>query len=210
VTARLGRGRIVWSLDDTPITNEGLPRASNVRLLANAVGAPGARRILWDEHYHGERRSIWSYFARSPLRWAGAQLLLAALLALIAVTRRRGPIRTRAMTPRTSPLEFVETMASLYERAGAGPAAIEGARARLHRRLSAASGVSRRASEDAAAKAAARLGIGEGRVRDALQSAADLLRRGVPRSADTVAVVAELQTIAAAVDRARSGQGHHT
>jgi len=207
VTARLGRGRIVWSLDDTPITNEGLPRASNVRLLANAAGTPGERRILWDEHYHGQRRSMWSYFAGTPLPWAGAQLVLAALVGLTAAARRRGPIRARVIVPRTSPLEFVDTMASLYERAGAQRAAVEGARAHLRRRLGALSGVPRSVSDHALAKAAgARLGLDNERVDGALQSAAELLRHGVSRAADAVPVVAELQDLAAAATQSRTAR----
>jgi hypothetical protein len=207
VSARLGRGRIVWSLDDSPITNEGLPRASNVRLLANAAGTPGARRILWDEHYHGQRRSMWSYFAGTPLPWAGAQLLFAALVALIAVGRRRGPVRTRIVAARTSPLEFVDTMASLYERAGAERAAVEGARAQLRRRLAAASGAPRSASDNALAKAAGeRLGIDGKRAAAAFASAADLLRHGIARTAEAIPVVAELQELAAAAAQAKSGR----
>jgi hypothetical protein len=207
VTARIGRGRIVWSLDDTPITNEGLPRASNVRVLANAAGIPGARRVLWDEHYHGQRRSIWSYFAGTPLPWAGAQLALAAAIGLTAAARRRGPVRARVVVPRTSPLEFVDTMASLYERAGAQRAAVEGARGQLRRRLAALSGVSRSMSDAALARAAAaRLGVHGERIDAALQSAAELLRHGVSRAADAVPVVAELQDLAAAATRARSGR----
>jgi hypothetical protein len=207
VTARLGEGRIVWCLDDTPVTNTGLPRASNVRFLANAAGTPGTRRILWDEHYHGQRRSIWSYFAGTPLPWAGAQLLLAAIAAFAAVARRRGPIRARFVESRTSPLEFVDTMAALYERAGTERTAVEGARAQLRRRLAAASTLPRATPDVVLAKAAAwRLGLDEERLTAALGAAAELLRRGVQRAGDAVPVVAELQELTNAAAQAKTGR----
>jgi hypothetical protein len=207
VTARLGGGRIVWCLDDTPVTNIGLPRASNVRFLANAAGTPGTRRILWDEHYHGQRRSMWSYFAGTPLPWAGAQLLLAAIVAFAAVARRRAPVRARFVESRTSPLEFVDTMAALYERAGAERAAVEGARAQLRRRLVAASTLPHTTPDVVLAQAAAwRLGLDEERLTAALRSTAELLRRGVQRAGDAVPVVAELQELTNAAGQAKSGR----
>lgn len=206
VTARLGRGRIVWCLDDTPITNEGLRRAANVRLLANAAGIPGARKILWDEHYHGQRRSMWSYFAATPLPLAGGQLLFATLFVLVAAARRRGPLRARVVESRTSPLEFVETMATLYERAGAARAAVEGARAELRRRLAAVAGLPRSAPDAVLATAAPwRIGLDGDRIAAALSASADLLRRGVRRAQDAVPVVAELQELTNAAAEARTG-----
>lgn len=207
VTALMGRGRLIWCLDDSPIENEGLARAANVRFLANAAGTPGARTILWDEHYHGERRSMWSYLVRTPLPWAGAQFLLVALVALAAVSRRRGPVRARFVEPRASPLEFVDTVAALYERAGAQRAAIEAARAQLRRRLSAASRLPSSSTDAALVQAAAwRLGMDANRAGTALSAAADLLRRGVRNAADAVPIVAELQELANAAAAARAGR----
>jgi len=206
LTARLGRGRIVWCLDDTPITNEGLPRAANVRLLANAAGIPGARRILWDEHYHGQRRSMWSYFAATPLPWAGGQLVFATLVILVAVGRRRGPLRARVVESRTSPLEFVDTMAALYERAGAARAVVEAARTELRRRLAAVAGLPRSTPDAVLAKSAPwRIGLDGERIAAALSESADLLRRGVHRAQDAVPVVAELQELTHAAAEARTG-----
>ena len=207
LAARLGQGRIVWCLDDTPISNDGQPRAANVRFLANAAGMAGARRILWDEHYHGQRRSMWSYLAATPLPWAGAQLLLAALAGLAAAGRRRGPVRGRVVESRSSPLEFVDTMGALYERAGAERAAVDGARAQLRRRLAAAAGVPRSTADAALARAVPQgPGVDGDRIESALRSSAELLRRGVPRAAEAVPIVAELQELANEAARARTGR----
>jgi hypothetical protein len=136
------------------------------------------------------------------------QLGIMALVAVAGAARRRGPIWSRVIEPRTSPLEFVETMGSLYERAGASREAIESARTRLRRRLAGAAGVSSSATDEQLVNAAAmRIGIDAGRTRDALSRASDLLRRGVPRSKDAVVVVAELQDLTALASAARGGGG---
>jgi hypothetical protein len=206
VTARIGAGQIIWCLDHGAVSNDGIARANNVRLLANAAGAPGRRTIVWDEHYHGERRSFWSYVAATPLPWGLGQLAVVALAGLAAVSRRRGPLRSRSAEPRTSPLEFIDTMASLYERAGVGRAAVESARLTLRRRLAAASGLPVAAGDERLASAAAvRPGIDPARTKAALSAAADALRRGTTREQDVVAIVAELQDLSAGAAAARAG-----
>ena len=57
-------------------SNAHITEAGNLQLLLNVAGPPAARRILWDEHYHGHSRSLWSYAAGTPLPWLGAQLAL--------------------------------------------------------------------------------------------------------------------------------------
>lgn len=207
VAARFGSGRVVWSLDDGTVENDGIRREANVRFLANAAGAPGTRRILWDEFYHGERRSLWSYVADTPLAWGGAQIGLVALAAIAAVSRRRGPVRARFVEPRTSPLEFIDTMGALYERAGAAYAAIDAVRTRVRRRLAAAAGLSTTATDDRLAAAAAqRAGIDSARAAGALKTAADVLRRSPLADADAVRMVAELQALSADAAAARAGR----
>lgn len=205
VVARFGEGRVIWSLDHTPIQNDGVAGEDNVRVLANAAGAPGLRTILWDEHYHGERRSLWSYLAGTPVAWGFAQLALLAVAGFAAVGRRRGPLRPRFVEPRTSPLEFVDTMGSLYERAGTRREAVDAARSRLRRRLAAAAGMPPSATdEQLVSAAAARTGIDGGRILAALSAAADL-RRSVSDK-DAVPLVAELQELTASVAAARTGR----
>lgn len=207
VAARFGNGRVVWSLDGTTVENDGIRREGNVRFLANAAGAPGARRILWDEFYHGERRSLWSYIAGTALAWGGAQVGLVVLAAMAAVSRRRGPVRARFVEPRTSPLEFIDTMGVLYERAGAAYAAIDAVRTRVRRRLAAAAGLSIAASDGRLAAAAAqRAGIDSARAAAALRTAADVLRRSPLADADAVRMVAELQALSADAAAARAGR----
>jgi hypothetical protein len=199
VVGRFGQGRIVWSLDDLPIQNEGLALSDNARFVVNAAAIGGARTILWDEHYHGERRSLASYLGGTPLPWAFVQLAIVAAVMLAGLSRRRGPIRARVIEPRTSPLEFIDTMASLYERAVATRPAIEAARARLRRRLAAVSGLSGGASDaQLAAAGAARLGLDAERTRVALDDAREAIRKGTSAPKEALEVVAGLQAHSAA------------
>jgi hypothetical protein len=84
-------------------------------------------------------------------------------------------------------------MASLYERAVATRPAIESARARLRRRLIAASGLSAGATDaQLAAAGAARLGLEADRARGALDDAREAMRKGAA-TGEAVAIVAGLQ-----------------
>jgi hypothetical protein len=71
------------------------------------------------------RRSLGSYFAATPLPWAGVQVAFAFLIILFTFSRRSGPVRSPAAESRLSPLEFVDTLGSLYQSAQAAPAAVE-------------------------------------------------------------------------------------
>jgi hypothetical protein len=155
-TARIGSGRAVWLAASTPLTNQHIRSARNLQLLLNVVGTPGERRILWDEHYHGFSRSLWSYAAATPLPWAVAQLGLLAAAALATFSRRRLPVRPRADDVRTSPMEFIEMLQVLYARSGGAPSAVRSARSRFRRRVATMAGLSSDAADDVIARAAAR------------------------------------------------------
>ncbi|MBZ5644551.1 MAG: DUF4350 domain-containing protein [Acidobacteriia bacterium] len=136
---RYGKGEVIWWAISSPASNGSIREKGNLALLLNSVGPPGSR-ILWDEYFHGMRRSLGSYFAATPLPWAGAQLAFLFLIILFTFSRRSGPMRPLAVESRLSALEFVDTLGSLYQSAQAAPAAVEIAYQRLRlalaRRLS--------------------------------------------------------------------------
>ena len=68
---------------------------------------------------------------------------MVALLLVLSFGRRSGPIRLPVKLPRSSPVEFAESMGQLYRRAGATEAAVDGARRRLLRFLEEQCGVPR-------------------------------------------------------------------
>lgn len=123
----IGQGEVIWWAGAGPLTNVGIPRAGNLRLFLNAMNRPdGERRLVyWDEYFHGQRGSLWSYVARTPVAWGLAQLGVLLVAVIFTYSRRSGPMVEPAPVSRQSPLEFVDTMGSLYQRAKATPIPIE-------------------------------------------------------------------------------------
>lgn len=199
VYGHIGAGTAMWWTSATPLTNAAIRDEHNFALLLNAAGAPG-RTVIWDEYYHGQRRSLWSYTAGTPLRWGLAQVVLVLAIAAAAYARRRVPVRRRYVDPRTSPLEFVETMASLYGRAPSAAAAVAVAHARFRRLLLAVTGQTTGAGDETlAAAAASRLGVSSDDLTALLESA-----RGAASDSSTTAdtalpLVRRIQTLAAEI-----------
>ncbi|HVL67076.1 MAG TPA: DUF4350 domain-containing protein [Vicinamibacterales bacterium] len=208
VTAVIDGGRAIWLAAPTPLMNEQIARARNLQFLLNVVGAPGERLVLWDEHYHGYGRSLWSYAANTPLPWILAQAALLALAAVAVVSRRSGPVRARLEDPRTSPLEFIEMLQALYRRADAAPAAVASALHRFRRALTMVAGVPGTAADDVAARAAAaKLGL---TASDVLQLLEESRRAaGEPRVEETaaLALTARLQELIARLQDVRQSGG---
>jgi len=121
---RYGKGQVIWWSIASPMSNGSIREKGNLALFLNSVGPPTSH-VLWDEYFHGMRRSLSSYFAETPLPWAGLQLACVFAAALFTFSRRSGPIRMPAGESRLSPLEFVDTLGSLYQSAHAAPAAVE-------------------------------------------------------------------------------------
>ena len=129
VSWRVGNGRVLWWAGPEPLTNAGISQEGNLNLLLNAVrGTPNGpappQKIYWDEYFHGERRSLWAYMARTPIVWGIAQLAVLGVAIFFTFSRRAGPVVRGPATSRLWPLEFVDTLGALYERAGATPAAV--------------------------------------------------------------------------------------
>ena len=129
VSWRIGRGRILWWAAATPLTNSGILREGNLNLFLNAMNAPLqsdrlAVQIYWDEYFHGQRASLWSYVQKTPVAWGLLQLAILGLIVFFTFGRRSGPVVLPPVVSRLSPLEFVDTLGGLYERAGAEPAVV--------------------------------------------------------------------------------------
>jgi Domain of unknown function (DUF4350) len=129
VSWRIGAGRILWWASATPLTNSGISQEGNMNLFLNAMNFPVRAKqftvhIYWDEYFHGERTSLWSYVRKTPVTWGFLQISLLALLVLFTFSRRSGPTVLPRVISRLAPLEFVDTLGGLYERAGAEPAVV--------------------------------------------------------------------------------------
>lgn len=169
VTYRFGKGEVVWWADASPLTNGAIRDASNLRLFLNSVAPSRDVHILWDEYFHGTHGSLWSYMLRTPLPWGLAQFGLVFLAILFTYSRRSGPVREPATVSRLSPLEFVETLADLYNSVRADDVAVQIAGQRLRfvltRRLGLAANVS---NADLARIASRQLGWQETQLLEAL------------------------------------------
>ena len=175
VTWHMGAGEILWWAAATPLTNAGITRASNLRLFLNTVslsqdGEPLS--VYWDEYFHGERGSLWSYVQETPVVWGCLQLAIFMLALLFTFSRRSGPLVTPAVVSRLSPLEFVETMGGLYQRAKAASIPVDISYRRLRLELTRRLGLSSTTEDFALALAARdRLGFDDS-LKDVLQDAA--------------------------------------
>jgi hypothetical protein len=114
-----GKGRVVWWASSTPLENGSLARADDLELLLNSLGPKEGHRFYWDESLHGDVRSEWSYVGGPVLNLLRIGLIGLAGLVLVSFSRRSGPVRELPPTVRTTPVEFVEALGSLYRSAGA-------------------------------------------------------------------------------------------
>jgi hypothetical protein len=116
VSYTVGKGQVIWWAASTPLSNAGITSAGNLALLLNSLGDSGTH-IYWDEYFHGIRRTLLSYAFEWPTLLALVQGGLVVLALLVTYSRRNGPIYPRDEPSRLSPLEFVETLGGLYQRA---------------------------------------------------------------------------------------------
>ena len=119
-----GKGHVVWWASSTPLENGSLSRAQNLNLLLNSLGPREGRRFYWDESLHGEIRSVWSFAwgpAMTLLCWS---LPVLALLVIFSFSRRSGPVRELPLPARSTPIEFIDALGSLYRGAGASSTAV--------------------------------------------------------------------------------------
>jgi uncharacterized protein DUF4350 len=123
VSYALGRGRVIWWASALPLTNVGIRNRGNLDLLLNSVG--DSRRILWDEYYHEEHEAASKHASNPAQMWALAQAGFLALLVILTFSRRSGPVVPLARESRLSPLEFVETLGSVFHRARGTQVAVE-------------------------------------------------------------------------------------
>lgn len=127
VSWKLGRGEILWWAGSTPLTNAGITKDDNLTFFLDTLkNWPSGENyeVYWDEYFHGQRTSLWSYMAKTPLVWGLLQIGVIAFALLFTFSRRSGPIYVPAEISRLSPLEYVETLGGLYERAGAASSAV--------------------------------------------------------------------------------------
>ncbi|HKT46877.1 MAG TPA: DUF4350 domain-containing protein [Candidatus Acidoferrales bacterium] len=201
----IGDGELLWWASPLPLSNAGITRESNLQFFLNCVGSQAAGEpyeIYWDEFYHGQRSSLWSYVQKTSLAWGAAQFGILALAIVFTFSRRSGPTYVPRGVSRLSPLEFVDTLGGLYERAGAAPAAVGISYQRLRTLLARQLGFSANTpSAELAQAAEQRLGWEK---TDVLQRAEAARRAEKIEAREALELVRELEQSAAKLDlRAR-------
>ncbi len=201
VAWRMGAGEVLWWAAATPLTNAGIRREGNVRLFLNTVSGPTSDKpptVYWDEYFHGQRASLWSYVEKTPVGWGLLQAGILAAAVLFSRSRRWGPVATPAAVSRLSPLEFVDTLGSLYQSAGAGSIAVDTSYRRLRLQLTRRLGLPASASDSALAEAAGqRLGWNAAEFADCMRRASEVVHLHKMRSADALELVRQLEGFSA-------------
>jgi hypothetical protein len=130
-----GKGEVVWWASSTPLENGSISRADDLNLFLDSLGPREGRHFYWDESLHGEVRSEW-FYARGPaLTLLQMGVLGIGVLIVFSFSRRRGPVRDLPAPVRTTPVEFLEALGSLYAEAGASATAVELAYERFRRKV---------------------------------------------------------------------------
>ena len=149
VSYPVGKGEAIWWSSPMPLTNAGIREDASLALVLASLGPAKAgderRVVLFDEFLHEQRESIGDTLAGLPWWALGGQLATVVLLLVLSFGRRSGPLRMPVEVPRTSPVEFAESMGRLYQRANATEAAVEAARGQMMRFLAESCGLSHEA-----------------------------------------------------------------
>ena len=119
-----GRGEVLWWASATPLTNAGLKEPGNLEFFLACLGDQ-KNEILWDEYIHGYRETLAASVVHSPVKWLFLQVVLLAAAVVATFSRRSGPTCVPTTEVRLSPIEFVETLGGLYQRAGTASVVVD-------------------------------------------------------------------------------------
>jgi hypothetical protein len=201
VSYRVGLGEVIWWASASPLSNGSIRDKGNLALFLNSIGPSSSSTVLWDEYYHGARGSLLSYFAKTPLPWAGLQIGIALLAVLFTFSRRSGAVYVPVGESRLSPLEFVETLGDLYRSAHASPAAVAVAYRRfrfaLSRKLAAPANVK---LPELCHAAAGRFGWPESSLLDTLARSERAMRSINPDEREALYLVRQLHEYSASLE----------
>lgn len=199
-----GGGEILWWAGSTPLTNSGIARDDNLRFFLNSVAGWNDKKthhIYWDEYFHGQRSSLWSYVGKTSLAWSVLQFALLVLAILFTFARRSGPTFVPVENSRLWPLEFVNTLGGLYERAKAASSAVSVSYARFRTLLTRQLAMPTNVKDwELASAAIQRLGWKDSELGLLLGRAAAAQNDQNYPAGDALKIVQELETLAKRLD----------
>jgi hypothetical protein len=196
----MGDGKLLWWAGSTPLTNAGITQDDNLAFFLNSASnwsTDHPYQIYWDEYFHGQRSSLWSYARKTSITWALPQIALLSAALIFTLGRRSGPLYPRPFLSRLSPLEYVDTLGGLYERAGAASAAVSVSHQRLRYLLARQLGLPTDISDQELTQVAReRLGWRNFQAEDVLARAETASRAAKTRSREALDLVRDLERYA--------------
>lgn len=145
VSGKMGKGEVIAVSDASILSNSFIALENNVRLLpAILLEKKRPQEILFDEYHHGHFReeSIGTYFRSSIFGLFFIQALVGCLLFFYARRAENvGRYRSLSRPAGRSSLEYVDSMANLFESVKADSVALEAILRRFVGRLARRSGV---------------------------------------------------------------------
>ncbi|MFC1836198.1 DUF4350 domain-containing protein, partial [Thermodesulfobacteriota bacterium] len=126
---KLGEGKVIAISDATFAANENLAKADNLKLiLALLLSDSSHQQVIFDEYHHGNKdaESTWRYVGATLFLWLLVQLLLGFVL-LFYSRRARHAGRYQSLDEPTgrSSLEYVESMANIFDACKASSVALD-------------------------------------------------------------------------------------
>ena len=122
----VGQGHAIWWASSTPLENGSIQRGQNLELFLNSIGPAQNHHIYWDESLHGTRASTpWDFVSGPVWPLLSFGVIGLVLLTVFSFSRRRGPVRSLPQAPRTTPIEFLDALGSLYRSTGAASTALQ-------------------------------------------------------------------------------------
>lgn len=118
-----GEGTAIVVSDPYIMTNAGLPEAGNLDLLVNILlsHATDVKTVYFDEYHHGFKRQpgVLQLLRGTSLGWALLQVAIAAVLLMFSRARRFGQPKPVLRESHRSSLEYVTSLAGIYQSARA-------------------------------------------------------------------------------------------
>jgi hypothetical protein len=128
VSRKFGKGEIVAISDASLPSNAELSQAQNLRLILALLIAKPHEKIIFDEYHHGHttQDTFWNYFGASIFALVMLQSIVGA--AIFFYSKRAsyaGRFKSLAISKGRSSLEYVDSMANIFQSCAAGSAALE-------------------------------------------------------------------------------------
>ncbi|MGO9117724.1 MAG: DUF4350 domain-containing protein [Desulfomonilaceae bacterium] len=128
VSRKFGKGEIIAISDASLPSNVELSHAQNLKLVLALLIAKPPEKIIFDEYHHGHtiQDTFWNYFGASIFALVLLQSIVGA--AIFFYSKRAsyaGRFKSMAISKGRSSLEYVDSMANIFQSCAAGSAALE-------------------------------------------------------------------------------------